>query len=804
MPDPPLPPGALDRLARDVARERTRSAPGAAPAFGWTPDPGSPATLGRFRIVATLGRGGMGIVYRAVDPRTQAEVALKSLAAGPAERLRREGEAIARLNHPGLVRVLESGEDRGSPFLVMELVRGRPLDEAWAAWDLRRRVEAVERIARAIAHAHGRGVAHRDLKPGNVLVGEDGAPRVTDFGLAAVDDARTTLTDPGSVMGTPAWMAPEQVRGEPAGPPADVHALGSLLFLALTGAPPYGGPNPPAIYRAITDDDPPWPRKRAPDVPAGLEAVCLAALRKSAGERPAADAVADDLARWLRGEPVASHLPSAASRLARRLRRNPLGWAALAAALLAVAAGAAALGVQAARHARAGKARDLARDAQPLAVQALLSLAAGDEDGAASRMAAFEGRMAAVRELDPSAVGGWFERAEYRRLRGDEDGARAIVEEGLAAQPDDSLLRLERGLLAAADYRREARRAELAAEASARAGGPRTLHPDAGRKLEALLARATADLDAGIAGLGGDPPPSARVARAELALLQGDPGRARTLVEGLEQPEAKMVRGGAAEAERDLPAAIDWYGKAIATRARFWPAWEARATARERLAAARWTPGAESGEADQADAIADWSHAAESLPLRGDLQVALSTASWKLGQMRIYRQGDPTEPCRRAVDAAEAAVRLDTGDGRAHFAAGRAWSELADHTASRRADAGPPYANALSALRTAARIGPDEFDVRLELARTLRMRGFWKRATGQPHAEDYEHAIRAYGEVLRISPDWLPAHCNQGLILFELERWSDAAAAFEKAGRWTTDDPVLRDRYAEAKRRAGR
>ncbi|NUN51307.1 MAG: protein kinase [Planctomycetaceae bacterium] len=240
MPDPPLPPGALDRLARDVARERTRSAPGAAPAFGWTPDPGSPATLGRFRIVATLGRGGMGIVYRAVDPRTQAEVALKSLAAGPAERLRREGEAIARLNHPGLVRVLESGEDRGSPFLVMELVRGRPLDEAWAAWDLRRRVEAVERIARAIAHAHGRGVAHRDLKPGNVLVGEDGAPRVTDFGLAAVDDsfsdeALLDVNNPRTID----YAALERATGvRKDDTRSDIYFMGCMYYQMLTGAAP--------------------------------------------------------------------------------------------------------------------------------------------------------------------------------------------------------------------------------------------------------------------------------------------------------------------------------------------------------------------------------------------------------------------------------------------------------------------------------------------------------------------------------------------------------------------------------------
>ncbi len=805
MSDPPLQPGALDRLAREVARERSKSAPGAAPAFGWVPNSGAPATIGRFRIVAPLGRGGMGVVYQAIDPHSNVEVALKSLAAGPGERLRREGEAIARLDHPGIVRILDTGEELGRPFLVMELVKGKPLDEAWAEWDLRRRVEAVERIARAVAHAHGRGVAHRDLKPGNVLVGEDGTPRVTDFGLAAVDDARTKLTDPGSVMGTPAWMAPEQVRGESVGPPADVHGLGSLLYLAMTGAPPFEGPNPPAIYRKIEDEEAPRPRRRTPGVPADLEAVCLAALCKQSADRPTADEFADDLARWLRGEPVHSRLPSAASLLFRRLRRNPLAWVALVAATLAVAAGITALGIQSSRHARAEKARDLARDAQPLAVQALLALAAGDEDGAASRMAAFESQMAAVRDLDPSAVGGWFERAEFRRLRGDEDGAWAILKEGESARPGDAPLRLERGLLLAAAWRREARRAEQAAEASARAGGPAAIQPGATLKLEALLKQASSELDAGIAGLGGNPPPSARVAQAELALLQGRPDEALKLVEGLEPPEAKMVCGGAMEARGDLPAAIEWYARAIATRARFWPAWEARATARERLAAVRWKPGAESGETEQADAIADWSHVSEALPRRGDLLVSLSTAAWKLGQMRIYRQGDPSEPCRRAVAAAEEAIRLDAADGRARFAAGRAWGRIADHVSAQRGDAVPPYEKAVSALEEAARLLPDELDVRLEIANVFRMRGFWKRvAWKQPHAEDYDRAIREYGEVLRISPEWLPARCNQGLILFELERWAEAAEAFEKAGRWTTDDPALLRQYEEAKKRAGR
>ncbi|KAF0246533.1 MAG: hypothetical protein FD180_638 [Planctomycetota bacterium] len=804
MPEPPLQPDALDRLAREVGKERTKSTAGAAPAFGWVPGSGAPAMIGRFRIVTPVGRGGMGVVYHAIDPeKNNVEVALKSLAAGPGERLRREGEAIARLDHPGIVKILETGEELGKPFLVMEFVRGRPLDDAWVGWDLRRRVEAVEQIARAVTHAHERGVAHRDLKPSNILVGEDSAPRVTDFGLAAIEEARTKLTDPGSVMGTPAWMSPEQVRGDAAGAPADVHALGALLYLALTGTGPFDGPNAPAIYRRILDVEPEWPRKRAPSSPAALEAVCLAALEKTPTRRPSAVKFAEDLARWLAGKPVNSRLPSLAVRVLKRARRNPFAWLGLAAATVALAAGASALAVQSSRHARQDKARNMARDAQPLAAHALLALAAGDEPGAARMMEEFGKKMAAARALDGSAAGGWFESAEFRRQTGDEEGAWRAVNEGEAARPGEALLRLERGLLLAARYRREARRAEQSADASMRAGGPREAPEETRRGLAELLKQTSAELDAGIAGLGGNAPPAARVAQAELALLQGRPDDAWKLVEGLEQPEAKVVCGSVLEARGDFSGALEWFSKAIATRERFWPAWEARATARERLAGRRWKPETEAGEAEQSDAIDDWARLAKALPRRADIHVSLSTASWRLGQMRIYRQGDPTEPCRRAIAAADEAIRINPRSGEAHFAAGRAWSEIANHESSRRADAGPSYAKALEQLEESARTLPDSLDVRLVLAGTFRMRGYWKRAHGGlAFEEDYNRALREYDEVMRISPVWLPARCNQGLILFEMKRWKEAAAAFEKAGSWATDRETTRKQFEEAKRLA--
>ncbi|MEK7466057.1 MAG: serine/threonine-protein kinase [Planctomycetota bacterium] len=803
MSDQPLQPGALDRLAREVGKERTKSAAGAAPAFGWVPGSGAPAMIGRFRIVAPLGRGGMGVVYHAIDSANDAPVALKSLTAGPGERLKREGEAIGLLDHPGIVKILETGEEAGKPFLVMELVNGKTLDEAWAGWDLRTRVEALEKIARAVAHAHERGVAHRDLKPANVLVAEDGAPRVTDFGLAAVEEARTKLTDPGSVMGTPAWMSPEQVRGETAGPPADVHALGAILYLAMTGTAPFDGPNPPAIYRRIVDEEAPWPRRKTPGAPAALEAICVRAMGKVPVRRPSANEFGDELKRWLQGEPVLSRLPSVTVRVWKRARRNPLAWVGLAAAVVALAAGASALAVQGARHATKERARDLARDAQPLAAQALLALSAGDDASAARLMADFRSKMEEARALDPAAAGGWFEIAEYLRLTGDEDGAMRIVQEGEALHRNHPLLLLERGLLLMAELRRIKRRADIEAEASARAGGPREASrslaiqvPEMGTVVSDILARAIRDL-------GGSAPPSARIARAELALLQSHPEEAWTLVEGLEPPEAKVVAGQVKEARGNLEEALAWYSKAIATRDRHWPAWEARAAARERFASMRWRPGAEDGESEQADAIADWKRLAAALPRRADIHLSLSAALCRLGQMRIYRRDNPTEPCQLALQAAEDALEIAPASGEARLAAGRALAEIADWRFYHDPDPLPAYARAIAELEAATQALPRSFEARLALARTFRMRGFWKRVHGGPPAgEDDERALNEFEEVLGISPVWLAARCNQGLILFELGRFKEAVGAFEQGGSWTTNSESTLRVFEEAKKRA--
>ena len=265
---------------------------------------------GRFVLGELLGQGGMGRVVRAFDRALDRDVALKLMPlAGrdqsQLERFRREGEAAARLDHPGIVRVHSAGVLGSDAYLAYELVEGaRPLDEASREVDLAQRVAWVLEAAQALAHAHERGVVHRDVKPGNVLVDAQGRVRVTDFGLARATGF-TPLTRTGALLGTPCWLAPEAFQGHTAGPSVDVWALGVLLYEALTGLLPFRGVTLPELWQQVTVQTPVPPRQLDPHLPAALEAVCLRALAKRPEDRPPdAGAFAALLEAGLSGEHV--------------------------------------------------------------------------------------------------------------------------------------------------------------------------------------------------------------------------------------------------------------------------------------------------------------------------------------------------------------------------------------------------------------------------------------------------------------------------------------------------------------------
>jgi tetratricopeptide (TPR) repeat protein len=294
--------------------------------------------LGPFVLLAELGRGAMGVVHRAWDERTSRLVALKlldpTLATPEAvDRLGREVTASAALDHPGIVPALDAGVAAGRPYVAFALVDGASMDRRLARGDLdvRGAARALRDVARALAHAHDRGVVHRDLKPANILIEAQGAAKVIDFGLASMAHHARRLTASGAILGTPAFMAPEQAGGQShtAGPPADVWALGATLFLALTGRPPFQGASFVDLMGAILERSPPSPSSLAPDVDPDLEALALACLRKPPDRRPSAAEVAHALDVWLRPRRRTT-VPAA--------RRRPLARAAAgAAAALALA-----------------------------------------------------------------------------------------------------------------------------------------------------------------------------------------------------------------------------------------------------------------------------------------------------------------------------------------------------------------------------------------------------------------------------------------------------------------------------------
>ncbi len=284
--------------------------------------PAGTGHLGGYDVLGELGRGGMGVVLRARDRATGREVAIKTLLRPQPDaqaRFRREGEALAALDHPGIVKVHATGEAQGRPFMVCELVEGaRPLDRAAAGLPLEARAALVRDACRALGHAHARGIVHRDVKAENLLVDAAGQVRVTDFGLATLESGER-LTRTGAVVGTPFTMAPEQIAGArgAVGPATDVWALGVVLYQALTGALPFTSDSFAELCARICDARPTAPRVLSPETTRSLEAVCLRALSREPADRWAdGDAMADALEAALRGERVAG----------RRRSLRPLLW----------------------------------------------------------------------------------------------------------------------------------------------------------------------------------------------------------------------------------------------------------------------------------------------------------------------------------------------------------------------------------------------------------------------------------------------------------------------------------------------
>lgn len=289
-------------------------------------------SLDGYELLEELGRGGMGVVYRARHTKLDRPVAVKMILAGQfaspesIARFTLEAETAARLDHPGIVPIYEIGQAGEHHFFSMKLINGQPLSELLGEYqpDQRRSAQLMIEIARAVQHAHQRGVLHRDLKPANVLIDEAGHPLLTDLGLAKQLDSDTAITQTGLVLGSPGFMSPEQAAGQTdVTTAADVYAMGAMLYWLVSGQPPITGQSAFDVVRKTIEHEPESIRQLRGDADRDLNLICLKALQKDPEKRyQSAEQFAGELQAWLDGEPLSVKPPTLFTSMRRWIQKN--------------------------------------------------------------------------------------------------------------------------------------------------------------------------------------------------------------------------------------------------------------------------------------------------------------------------------------------------------------------------------------------------------------------------------------------------------------------------------------------------
>ena len=290
--------------------------------------------LGQFEVLNEIARGGMGVVYKARHKRLNRVVALKTIRPGVAcstemliKRLRAEAKVVAALDHPNIVPLYEIGEEDGYPYLVLKLIPGGNLEKHRGRFrrNPRAAVRLIAKVARTVHYAHSHGVLHRDLKPSNILLDLEGTPHITDFGLARCIEIESSLTQTGLILGTPAYMAPEQALGNAAKltEAVDVYGLGAILYKLLTGRPPFEAQTVYQVLEQVLDRVPSSLRSHNPAIDPNLDAICLKCLEKDPARRyRSAAALSADLERWVAGTSISPRRPSTDQHASTWYRRN--------------------------------------------------------------------------------------------------------------------------------------------------------------------------------------------------------------------------------------------------------------------------------------------------------------------------------------------------------------------------------------------------------------------------------------------------------------------------------------------------
>jgi tetratricopeptide (TPR) repeat protein len=454
--------GFLETPALEVAAQALAMSAAAAGETVITTSRSLPAAIGRYRIVRLLGEGGMGTVYEAEQEQPRRFVALKVIRPGLAtpERLRRfthEAQALGRLQHPGIAQIYEaSTADTGlgpQPYFAMELIRGWPLHQYAAANQLntQQRLVLMVKICEAVHHAHQRGVIHRDLKPGNIVVDESGQPKILDFGVSRVtesDAQATRQTDLGQIVGTLAYMSPEQVLADPleVDTRSDVYSLGVILYELLSGRLPYDV-NRRQLHEAaqtIREEDPTSLSSLSRHYRGDVETIVGKALEKDKGRRYAsAEDLAADIQRYLSDEPITARPPSASYQLQKFARRHRAFVAGVTAVFVALVAGVAASTSQAIRANRAGQAalmeRDRAAAARQTATEERDRALRAERNAVAAEAKAVQERNRALTEKQRADEESAAAKAISNFLQNDLLRQASLVEQGPNTRPDSDL-----------------------------------------------------------------------------------------------------------------------------------------------------------------------------------------------------------------------------------------------------------------------------------------------------------------------------------------------------------------------------